>query len=315
MKKETIDIDFSATFKALKRFIDRHNDLCERRTDRITASMRSLAEHMLRMYLGQINGKLIDPTLNFFPGFHTFNDSLAKERGCTSRTIINLRQRLVKSGVIIKEERNGFEGLTIWFSDSFFSHNKLYTSMNLEVKNFQVISSSMKSNMKNIHPLVIYHELINNNSNVDKWKSIETLAGEKEKIMNTGKMGLGVEDELIEASPPSHSLLPLVENFWLRARIKLYPYERFDQERTRRVLNFIWESVYGKFQYSGSEKEWQEYHKIALRRIDMVHRWLHRKPHHWIPIPEIYFDPLNKKNGFKRTWDWYLKGLSKEDGN
>ena len=44
--------------------------------------------------------------------------------------------------------------------------------------------------------------------------------------------------------------------------------------------------------------------------MGMVHRWLHRKPNRWVPIAEIYFDPLNKTNSFANTWKWYLKAIT-----
>jgi hypothetical protein len=96
----------------------------------------------------------------------------------------------------------------------------------------------------------------------------------------------------------------MVENFWLRARKLLYPHCHWDEEETGKVLNFIWETVYVKFQGSWN---WEALHQINLRRLEMVHRWVRRKPGRWLPIPEIYFDPLNQSNGFNRTWKWYRK--------
>ena len=311
VKKEKIEIQYEACFKALTQFVIRHNESCAPRTDRITATMKGLAERMITLYLGQINGKLIDPASDMIPGFHTFNPSLAKDRGCAVRTIINLRRRLMKTGVIKKELLNGNDGIYMWFANEFFQHNELYTSMvKRDMQNLHASTSVLMPTMKKLHPLV-YHELINNNRDVDKCITQE-MDLQDERIMNTREMGSGVTEDPTDHSTPSHSLLPVVEKFWLRTRIKLYPHEHFDKERTRHILNFIWETVYGKFQYSKSENEWRHYHKIALRRIDMVHRWVQRKPNRWIPIAEIYFDPLNNKNGFRKTWEWYLRSANKK---
>ena len=318
MKKEKIDIKFSATLKALTRFTQRYNETCQCRRDRITSSAKGVADRMITLYLGQINGRLINLATDMIPGFHTFNPSLAKDRGCTQRTIINIRQRLVKGGVIKKELLNGNDGIYIWFADEIFQDNRLYTFMverdlKLErgMKNLHasqnVHSLFLPPTRKNFHPLVSNHELINNNRDVDKWispleaeeKQENSAAGEKEKKAHP-------------ASTHSPPLLGMIERFWLRARIKLYPHEQFDPERTRHILNLIWESVYEKLLTDRTNKEWEEFHKIALRRIGMVYRWLHRRPNHWIPIPEIYFDPLNDKNGFNNTWEWYLRSSRKK---
>ncbi len=316
MKREKIHIEYEATLAALTEFSIEYNKRCTERKDRINAGMKGVAERMITLYLGQINGTYLDPEKDLIPGFHTFNPSLAKDRGCAVRTIINIRRRLVQSGLIKIELLNGNDGIYIWFADELFKHNPLYTFMvKRDMQNLHALTSSEThfsgSTMKKLHPLVS-HELINKNRNVDKWKTQEFDLLDDERIMNTEKTGWEEIDNLTEESHPSSSLLWMVESFWLRARTKLYPYEEFDKERTRHILNFIWESVYGKFQYNQSEQQWREYHKIALRRIGMVHRWLHRKPNHWVPIAEIYFDPLNRKNGFNKTWDWYLRSAKKK---
>ena len=39
----------------------------------------------------------------------------------------------------------------------------------------------------------------------------------------------------------------------------------------------------------------------------MVAKWLIRKSIHWIPKPHLYFHPHNDRNGFKKTWEWYVR--------
>ena len=57
----------------------------------------------------------------------------------------------------------------------------------------------------------------------------------------------------------------------------------------------------------GNRKQWENYQEMLLERIAMVQRWLERNPNHWIPAPHLYFNASNNKNGFDKTWQWYLK--------
>lgn len=173
-----------------------------------------------------------------------------------------------------------------------------------EEKSSNTQDNSSVPTMKNFQAIVHeHHEPINKNRNVDKWiKNFQD-----EKVMNTREMGSGSKEKQASPSRPSHSLLWMVECFWFRARAALYPHEAFDKARNKAILNFIWETVYHKFQ---GDTDWKTHHQIALRRLQMVKRWLHRKPKRWVPIAEIYFDPLNDSNGFANTWQWYLKAIT-----
>jgi hypothetical protein len=298
-------LDFTTCFENLRQSIDIYNASCTSRKETIPNAMRATAETMLRLYIKQVSGKAILAGSEELPGFSTYNESLAKLRGCTARTIINHRRRLVSAGIITGEQIKGNLGLLIWFAPGITKDKHLLFQLPGNIQMRVPNSGNDSPSMKSFQALVHEHtKLKNNNRDVDKWISNKAHAGEKEKVMNTGKMGVGVEDKPKGSSLPSHSLLWMVENFWLRARAKLFPYEQWDAARTKMILNFIWETVYGKFK---GDRDWNIHHQIALRRMEMVHRWLHRKPGRWIPIPEIYFDPLNKKNGFHRTWEWYLK--------
>ena len=102
-------------------------------------------------------------------------------------------------------------------------------------------------------------------------------------------------------------LLTLIRQFWAYARKVLYPDLVLSDREEKEILNLIWESVYGKLQWQATEKECLNYQETAYSRINMVARWLARSPGHWIPKPHIYFHPNNERNGFKKTWLWYVK--------
>ena len=103
------------------------------------------------------------------------------------------------------------------------------------------------------------------------------------------------------------SLLNLVREFWQYTRRILYPSLLLSDPEEREILNHIWASVYKKFCIRGTLKEWNDYQDILYRRVEMVRRWLDRDPSHWIPKPRLYFHPHNTKNGFDKTWEWYVK--------
>ncbi len=134
MKREKIYFDFTESYWGLKQYIDRYNASCEHRNTRITNGARALAEDMLRLYMKQVNCQDFDGRKDSFPGLRITNEKLARLRGCTTRTVINLRQRMVESGLIKMEKRAGFQGIIIWFADEVFAANELYTSIFLNVK-------------------------------------------------------------------------------------------------------------------------------------------------------------------------------------
>lgn len=305
MELARLHLDFSTCFKRLKQYMDTHNREATDRKDMLSASMRSTAEAMLRIYIKQISGKvMIAPGSEDLPGFNTNNEAMATERGCTARTIINHRKRLMSAGIITHEQMRGNLGLKIWFNPVFTARQILEMPTPTEEKSASTNHDSSFPTMKNFQAIVHeHHEHKNKNRNVDKWIS----EMEDEKIMNTREMGSGSKEEQASPSRPSHSLLWMVECFWFRARAALYPHETFDKARNKAILNFIWETVYGKFH---GDRDWKAHHQIALRRLEMVKRWIHRKPNRWVPLAEIYFDPLNDSNGFANTWKWYLKAIT-----
>ena len=132
-------------------------------------------------------------------------------------------------------------------------------------------------------------------------KNLEQLPGKKEELAPEKKY------EQISGGAGRIFLLSLVMKFWEYAKTMLYPDITLSDPEEREILNLIWESVYGKFRLKASEKEWLKFHESAITRVDMVAKWLIRKSIHWIPMPHLYFHPHNDRNGFKKTWEWYLR--------
>lgn len=131
-----------------------------------------------------------------------------------------------------------------------------------------------------------------------------TSVGASSKIGNLGqKLKATGQSE----TPDMSFLLGLVQQFWFYAKNILYPDMILSDVENNQILNLIWASVYRKFSVKGTAKDYKNYQKILEKRIDMVAKWLDRSPNRWIPVPEIYFNPHNDRNGFDKTYDWYVK--------
>ncbi|MCG8322862.1 MAG: hypothetical protein MI921_25395 [Cytophagales bacterium] len=132
-------------------------------------------------------------------------------------------------------------------------------------------------------------------------KNLEQFPRKKEKLVPEKKY------EQISGGAGRIFLLSLVTKFWEYAKAMLYPDIILSDPEEREILNLIWESIYGKFRLKANEKEWLKFHESAITRVDMVAKWLSRSCLHWIPKPHLYFHPHNDRNGFKKTWEWYLR--------
>jgi hypothetical protein len=331
--------DFGEVFQNTKSFIDRHNSRQTQLTQKLNANHRATAELIVRLYLKQLNkaAQIDNLDAENLPGFNTYNESLAKCKGCTKRTIINHRERLVNAGFIRKEQHCGQGGVEIWINPEVMGTVKLSTSYGENVMKIGEVASLFYEKTKNFHPLVHEHqEQLNNNSRVDKsgtkekgvpsghesgLDKSETTGTRHEQDKNTeenanpaSKRQEKAPEKLCKAKKQEQKLgagriflLSLIRQFWAYARKMLYPDLILSEPEEREILNLIWESVYGKLQWNGTEREWLSYQETAFNRVNMVARWLARSPGHWIPKPHIYFHPSNDRNGFQNTWQWYVK--------
>jgi hypothetical protein len=327
--------DFGEVFSKTKSFIDTYNNGQTQLTQKLNANQRATAELMIRLYLKQLNKAAQLDTLDpdNLPGFNTYNESLAKCKGCTKRTIINHRERLVNAGFIAKEQHCGKGGVEIWLNPVVLGMAKLSTNYGDNVVKIGDVASLFYEKAKNFHPLVHeQQEQLNNNSKVDKsgteingvpygHESGKATRTGHEQDKNTEENANPASERQVKA-PERHCkaenqeqklgagrifLLSLIRQFWDYARKVLYPDLILSEPEEKEILNLIWESVYGRLQWNATEKDWLKYQDTAFNRINMVARWLTRSPGHWIPKPHIYFHPNNERNGFIKTWQWYVK--------
>ena len=343
MPRETdfYHFNFHTVFIRTKEFIDQYNDRQAALTDKINANHRATAEIIVRLYLKQLNhqSRVLKEDPEQLPGFKTHNESLAKCKGCTKRTIVNHRERLVRSGFIIREERRGSQGVEIWINPEVLGIAKRATGLVDGVIRIGSVDSFFSEKEKNFHPLV--HELQeqeNINSKVDnkevpgghrgdlpKTNPPPAFSGEasgtlQEPDKNTQESVVSVSQKQLSASEQEQKvagsrqtgaerifLLSLIREFWNYVRRMLYPNLILSEPEEREVLNLIWASVYGKLQANGTKQEWLQHQETLLKRVDMVARWLTRSSGRWIPKPHLYFHPHNERNSFAKTWQWYLK--------
>lgn len=320
--------DFRSVFTRTKEFIDQYNFRQDKLTNKINANHRATAELIVRLYLKQLNhqSRMLQEEPEKLPGFKTHNESLAKCKGCTKRTIINHRKRLLRAGLVVQEEHRGSGGIELWIHPEILGLARPATNLTDGVTRIGDVASFFWDQAKNFHPLVHEpQELDNNNSRVDKkeghgWPesyppaapSGEAPGTTQELDKNTRENAASARQEPLEISEQEPRagrifLLSLIRQFWDYAQKVLYPELRLSPPEEREILNLIWESVYGKLQWQAQEPAWRHYQETLLRRVDMVARWLSRSHTRWIPQPHLYFHPNNDKNGFGATWQWYVK--------
>ncbi|WP_271765955.1 hypothetical protein [Aquimarina algiphila] len=138
--------------------------------------------------------------------------------------------------------------------------------------------------------------------------SVSSKQGSPEDSPNK-KVNIGMQSpHIVNGDTPDMSfLLGLVRQFWFYAKSILYPDMILTDVENDQILNLIWASVYRKFTVKGTVKDYQENQKILEKRIDMVAKWLSRSPNRWIPVPEVYFNQFNTRNGFDKTYQWFMK--------
>ncbi len=307
-KPKRQNYDFGKLFKATKSFIDTYNQNKQDIKERLNANHRATAELITRLYAKQLNKaiQLGDAFENGIPGFRTYNPSLASCKGCTVRTIMNHKERLKAAGFIIKEVHHGKSGIELWINTEVFSER-----------------------VKNLHPLVhVQQEQINNNRDVDMLtngeEGVRPEAHRQNNNYVTGTLqeqDMNTEESRISDSKSqtrrkknsstgeleSAFLHNLVKDFWKYGKAVLYPDILLSKPEENDILNQIWALVYRKFKIKGSKKDWKIYQEILYKRVDMVSRWLERNPNRWIPPAHLYFHPENKKNGFNKTYEWFIK--------
>ena len=343
MSKETdfYHFNFHAVFIRTKEFIDQYNDRQVALTDKINANHRATAELIVRLYLKQLNhqSRVLKEDTEQLPGFKTHNESLAKCKGCTKRTIVNHRERLIRSGFIVREEHRGSQGVEIWINPEVLGMAKRATNLVDGVMRIGNVDSFFSEKEKNFHPLV--HELQEQDNINSKVNNKEVPSGHRsglpetnpppafsgeasgtlqEPDKNTQENVASASQKQLSASEQEQKdaesrqtgaerifLLSLIRQFWDYVQRMLYPDLILSEPEEREVLNLIWESVYGKLQANGTQQEWLQYQETLLKRVDMVARWLTRSSGRWIPKPHLYFHPHNERNSFAKTWQWYLK--------
>ena len=322
--------DLSKMFKSTKSFVDDFNENCFQTKEKINASHRATAELITRLYIKQLNRaiSLGDNFENGLPPFSTYNSSLAKCKGCTVRTIINHKERLKASGFIVGESHCGKTGVEIHLNSAIVSKQSIFKNNVETLYNIDFEKIKINDKVKNFHPLVHeQQEQINNNSIVNKSLSLHKGVRQMAHYFNNNSVTGTIQEHYrnTEESRPSQELrhtnraeevcpekesaflLGLIQDFWKYTKATLYKGKVYSHPEETEILNHIWASVYRKLKIKGSKKDWKDYQEILYKRVDMVSRWLERSAQRWIPPAHLYFHPENQKNGFKKTYQWFIR--------
>ena len=161
-----LHLDFATVFKNTKAFIDSYNQKQTRLVDKLNANHRATAELIVRLYAVQVNKAGYEPrSFQELPGLRTYNPSLATCKGCTVRTIINHKHRLVQAGFLAKEIHRGADGVELKIAAEVLEGIKVSTKADDNTTLVTPLTSFFTGRMKNLHPLVhVQQELNNNNS-------------------------------------------------------------------------------------------------------------------------------------------------------
>lgn len=307
--------DYKTAFTVLKQCIDEFNQqycLQENQAKKpLKSNVRGTAEAMLRLYLKELlNTKPIE-SLKELPGFRTYTSSLAKERGCTDRTIQNHRKLLEEAEIIIKQENHGGNGIHIWFNERII----IRTVQNLAQE--PVDNSSPKSSSslqkgketKNFHPLPQDLQDLKNKDNiegVDKCKSKNKLELFQDLLSRTRKSD--VPPNKIKSSDNNdlqEAKKFFTEHFWRYANGILYPELQCSSEKSQEILNLIWRDVFYGWKEVTSREQLTAIYKLCQKRVDMASKWLMKNTAFTLPPPQVYFSKKNTSGGsFYKTLAW-----------
>lgn len=105
----------------------------------------------------------------------------------------------------------------------------------------------------------------------------------------------------------------MAREFFYQSWKTLYPGEAFDEHEQTLWKKAVWHGVYRGFEARLSEKEWELYHRQALKRLGLVATYLLTHPERYLPKPFAefvagtgYFDAANR-HGFVATEQWYAR--------
>ncbi|MGV3588571.1 MAG: hypothetical protein ACO1OF_16315 [Adhaeribacter sp.] len=298
---------------------------------KIKLSVLDTGAHLIRLYVVLYSQILANPFLrnNYqgeeYPGLFCNSVTLAKERGCSDRTIRNHIEKLMDPaiGLITKKVFHGTrKDYEIYINPRFlFPHLQAEFLPWLEKRKKYEKAPAATPN-GSFFPLNSVLEPSSNNlvtdiSHVEKCGMSVLPAGENPPTTGTqfywnpgphprhpeeAEPGLQGANELqgVELRTPGgraaaapvkapqklkEAHLQYIESFWLYAKALLYRGQEFTETQTREAKNAIYRGVYGRFSANWSEKKWDEYQKRLFIRVDLAARYLRENPDFFIPKP------------------------------
>lgn len=186
------------------------------------------------------------------------------------------------------------------------------------------VQKEAKNDERNLlHPL--QGEAVNFRDTFSGYNPKATIVGVETPHLSTGKFrghnlaaagGAKNESGGAEKKKYPRWQLAMVQEFYRYALPTLYPCHEFSPETEKKILNKLFNHVYGGFKdISYTPKQWETYHKSLLERVDMVVGWKERpigkekelsyQSGKFLVNPLTYFD-IRCAYGFAQTEGWLV---------
>lgn len=351
--------NFKEAHSNVKHYIDRYNAKVEEPKNRasppsrskINSNERASADHLVRLCLKQLHQANHGNSLsnNEGPSLHTYTPSLAKLRGCSNKTIQNHRKKLKESGIIVKEEWHGKNGLRIWLNPELVYKTCVENIFQCTSQNGNLAekTSTDSNKTKKLHPLQQdlqdQQDLENNIRNVDMLvkaitKGLSNPSTCERQYQNKTKEQDGPGKEIKASDQLKHTdknsrknkkgeekkdssqqwkrfCMDIVNEFWIHAKHRIFPNEKFAIQDLRAIKKLIWYNVFNGFPREFSENQYRENLRICIKRLTMAQKWIESHPSFITLPPHLYFGPEKKVGTFHQTLDWYIKSQIKRMWN
>lgn len=144
-------------------------------------------------------------------------------------------------------------------------------------------------------------------------KETPTLLAEKEKKSGAGGGGGPTGGD--QAARFRQFAIQLTKEFWMYAKLRIYPHQKFHESDERIILRLIWRNIFNSFPSNVSTQEYEKGMVQLKKRIDMAENYFMRNPG-FVPLsPDLYFGDKNITGSFYATAKWYIDHLCRQEWN
>lgn len=274
------------------------------------------------------------------PPVTTNSEELARLRKVSSRAIRDHLNELQQVGIVVQRNCRGwFHNFELWISTKFLwkTDAQVVSAEQSKSRTKAAPAALASPDATNFPPIEVLEKQVKKDSDSSGVEKLVTGLGQLALTGNTGlqhppaaaptapkpprqtKQATKDRGQTGGAQMPSDARKALLlekhrdmaREFFITAWRVLYPGQSFDEREQNLWKKAVWNGVYHGFAANLSEKQWADFHQVALRRIGMVAKYLLKHPQRFLPKPFAefvvgsgYFDAENP-NGFAATQGWY----------